>query len=50
MKEEDIIASIGHPRRVQILSVEPERSEIWIYRSGIYASVHEGILTQWEIH
>ncbi len=50
MNEELMIASIGHPRRTQILTVEPARSEVWIYRNGIYAHVHQGILQKWKIH
>lgn len=50
MNEAEIIASIGHPRKVKILTVEPASSEVWIYRNGIYAHVHMGILQKWKIH
>ncbi|MDA3940050.1 MAG: hypothetical protein PF693_12220 [Spirochaetia bacterium] len=50
MNEEFIIASVGHPKRTQILTVEPARSEVWIYRNGIYAHVHMGILQKWKVH
>ena len=50
MNEEHMIASIGHPRRTQILTVEPARSEVWIYRNGVYAHMHMGILQKWKIH
>ena len=50
MNEAEIIASIGHPGKVKILTVEPASSEVWIYRNGIYAHVHMGILQKWKIH
>lgn len=50
MNEEQMVASVGHPKRTQILTVEPVRSEVWIYRNGIYAYVHMGILQKWKIH
>ena len=50
MDEEVVIASVGHPKRIKILTVEPARSEVWIYRNGIYAHVHMGILQKWKIH
>jgi len=50
MNEELMIASLGHPNRTKILTVEPARSEVWIYRNGIYAHVHMGILQNWKIH
>ncbi len=50
MNEAEIIASIGHPRRIKILTVEPASSEVWIYRNGIYAHIHMGILQKWKIH
>ena len=50
MNEEHMVASIGHPRRTQILTVEPARSEVWIYRNGVYAHMHMGILQKWKIH
>jgi hypothetical protein len=50
MNESEIIASIGHPRRIKILTVEPASSEVWIYRNGIYAHIHMGILQKWKIH
>ena len=50
MNEEQMAASIGHPKRTQILTVEPVRSEVWIYRNGIYAHVHMGILQKWKVH
>ena len=50
MNEAEIIASIGHPGRIKILTVEPASSEVWIYRNGIYAHIHMGILQKWEIH
>ncbi len=50
MNESEIIGSLGHPRRTQILTVEPARSEVWIYKNGIYAHVHMGILQKWKIH
>ncbi len=50
MSEDDVTASLGRPHRVQILSLEPDRNEVWIYRSGIYASITNGILTQWRVH
>ena len=50
MNEEHMVASIGHPRRTQILAVEPVRSEVWIYRNGVYAHMHMGVLQKWKIH
>ena len=50
MNEEQVIASIGHPGRTKIFTVEPVRSEVWIYRNGIYAHMHMGILQKWKIH
>ncbi len=50
MNEELLVASIGHPKRTQILTVDPVRSEVWIYRNGIYAYVHQGVLQKWKIH
>jgi len=50
MDEELVIASIGQPKRTKILAVEPALSEVWIYRNGIYAHVHMGILQKWKIH
>jgi len=44
MNEAEITASIGHPRKIQILTVEPAKSEVWIYRNGMYAYIHMGIL------
>ena len=49
MNEAEIAASIGHPRRIQILTVEPAESEVWIYSNGIYAYVYMGILQNWKI-
>jgi hypothetical protein len=50
MSEADMIASIGHPRKVKILTVEPANSEVWIYRSGFYVHIHMGIVQKWKIH
>ncbi len=50
MNEEHMIASIGHPKRTKILTVEPAKSEVWIYRNGVYAHMHMGILQKWKIH
>jgi len=49
MNEAEITASIGHPRRIQVLTVEPVKSEVWIYSNGIYAYVHLGILQKWKM-
>ena len=48
MNEAEITASIGHPRRIQILTVEPAKSEVWIYSNGIYAYIHMGILQKYK--
>lgn len=50
MNEEEIISSLGYPKRTKILTVEPARSEVWIYRNGVYAHMHMGILQKWKIH
>lgn len=50
MNKEEVIASVGLPRKVKILTVEPAPSEVWIYRNGIYAHIHMGILQKWRIH
>ena len=50
MDEELMVASLGHPNRTKILTADPGRSEVWIYRNGIYAHVHMGILQNWKIH
>lgn len=50
MNEAEIIASVGQPGRVKILTVEPVSSKVWIYRNGIYAHVHMGLLQKWKIH
>lgn len=49
MKEEEVIASIGTPKRRKILSMEPSRSEVFIY-SGLYIHLHAGIVQKWKYH
>jgi hypothetical protein len=50
MNEAEITASIGHPRRIQVLTVEPAKNEVWIYSNGIYAYIHMGILQKCKMH
>ncbi len=50
MTEELITASVGHPNRTEIFSSENDGSEVWIYKNGIYAYVHNGLLQNWKIH
>ncbi len=50
MNEAEITASLGHPRRVHILTEEPAKSEVWIYSNGMYAYIHMGILQKWKMH
>ncbi len=50
MTIDEIIACRGNPRRIQILSLEPKKNEIWIYKDGLYLSINDGVLSQWKTH
>ena len=49
MTESEVTASVGHPKRVQLLRTSPSRSEVWIYRNGLYAGMENGILQKWDV-
>ncbi len=49
MKEEEVLASIGLPRKRKILTTGLERSEVLIYR-GLYVYMHMGIVRNWNQH
>ncbi len=49
MKEEEVLASVGLPGKRKILTTEPVRSEVLIYR-GLYVHMHTGIVQNWEYH
>ncbi len=49
MKEAEVTAAVGPPRRVQLLRTRPVRNEVWIYRNGLYAAMEEGILQKWDV-
>ncbi len=49
MSEEEVIASLGIPRRRKILTEEPAKSEVLIY-PGLYIHMHMGVVRNWEQH
>ena len=49
MRESEVTAAVGPPRRVQLLRTSPVHNEIWIYRNGLYAAMEEGVLQKWDV-
>ena len=49
MTEEQLLSSLGHPRRRKILTVEPALSEVLVY-SDIVVHVHMGVVQNWKRH
>ena len=49
MNEEELYASIGKPKRKKIISVEPVKSEVFIY-TGLYVHVYDGKVRNWQEH
>ncbi len=46
MKEEELFASVGFPKRRKILTAEPAKTEVFTY-PGIEVYMHMGIVQNW---